>query len=153
MSQSKHENGTTGAAPTTLELRLPVAPANDVTPAPAVARDRVGPLGLSRIYWVLWAGMLLNRLGGTVFLGDYCGILMKERVTGFPFNALEHPMYVGSSMSFLGTSLWYSFRFVFAPPARSDRPAPSRRNASPAGALLSLQIYVVYMIASVYFEG
>jgi MFS family permease len=88
MSQGKRENGTTGAPPTTLELRLPVAPANDValapandvTPAvaPAVAGDRVGPLGLSRIYWVLWAGMLVNRLGGTVFLllGIY---LTRER--------------------------------------------------------------------------
>jgi len=73
------------------------------------------------------------RLGITgTFLGDYCGILMKERVTGFPFNVLEHPMYVGSSMSFLGTSLM---------------------NASPAGLALTVLIYVVYMIASVFFEG
>jgi len=28
----------------------------------------VGPWGLPRAYWLLWAGMLLNRLGGGVFL-------------------------------------------------------------------------------------
>jgi len=41
------------------------------------------------------------------FLGDYCGILLDAKITGFPFNVLDNPMYVGSSMSFLGTSLWY----------------------------------------------
>mmetsp|Transcript_12319 Transcript_12319/g.39012 ORF Transcript_12319/g.39012 Transcript_12319/m.39012 type:complete len:182 (-) Transcript_12319:356-901(-) len=30
-------------------------------------------------------------LTGT-YLGDYCGILMDEPVTGFPFSVLEHPM-------------------------------------------------------------
>lgn len=40
------------------------------------------------------------------YLGDYCGILMKERVTGFPFNVLEDPMYVGSTLAFLGTAIW-----------------------------------------------
>lgn len=39
---------------------------------------RGGPFGLSRIFWVLWSGMLINRLGGTVFmlLGIY---LTRER--------------------------------------------------------------------------
>lgn len=40
------------------------------------------------------------------YLGDYCGILMSARVTGFPFNVLNDPMYVGSAMAFLGTALW-----------------------------------------------
>lgn len=40
------------------------------------------------------------------YLGDYFGILMDARVTGFPFNVLENPMYIGSSMNFLGISLW-----------------------------------------------
>jgi len=79
MSQGKHENGTTGTRPETLELRLVAAPANDVTPAPAndvapapalgvAGAARRGPLGLPRVYWVLWTGMLLNRLGGAVFM-------------------------------------------------------------------------------------
>eukprot|EP01017_Pseudomicrothorax_dubius_P010937 TRINITY_DN1398_c0_g1_i1.p1 TRINITY_DN1398_c0_g1~~TRINITY_DN1398_c0_g1_i1.p1 ORF type:complete len:215 (+),score=60.12 TRINITY_DN1398_c0_g1_i1:136-780(+) len=66
------------------------------------------------------------------YLGDYFGILMKERVTSFPFNVLEHPMYVGSTLNFVGTSLTH---------------------ASLVGLGLSAFIYVVYMIASVFFEG
>lgn len=40
------------------------------------------------------------------FLGDYFGILMDHRVDGFPFNVLENPMYVGSTMCFIATALW-----------------------------------------------
>ncbi|KAJ1964054.1 Phosphatidyl-N-methylethanolamine N-methyltransferase [Dipsacomyces acuminosporus] len=65
------------------------------------------------------------------FLGDYFGILMKERVTGFPFNVLENPMYVGSTLSFLGTSLWY---------------------AKPAGLLVTAYVWLVYHVA-LQFEG
>jgi MFS family permease len=71
MSQSNHPNGTTGATAT---LELPTQPANDT----GTRVVRVGPLGLPRTYWTLWTGMLLNRLGGTVFflLGIY---LTRER--------------------------------------------------------------------------
>ena len=65
------------------------------------------------------------------FLGDYFGILMDHRVEGFPFNVLTDPMYVGSTMSFVGASLWYG---------------------SPAGLLISLYVYVAYIIA-LRFEG
>ena len=40
------------------------------------------------------------------YLGDYFGILMKSRVTGFPFNFTNHPMYYGSTMVFFSTALW-----------------------------------------------
>lgn len=40
--------------------------------------------------------------------GDYFGILMKEKVTGFPFNLTNNPMYNGSTLMFLATSLWHS---------------------------------------------
>lgn len=43
------------------------------------------------------------------FLGDYFGILMDHRVEGFPFNVLRDPMYVGSTMCFAGTALWYVY--------------------------------------------
>lgn len=43
------------------------------------------------------------------FLGDYFGILMDHRVQGFPFNVLRDPMYVGSTMCFIATALWYFF--------------------------------------------
>src|SRR5947207_3569244 len=70
MSQSTQDDDVTGALPVTLEIYLPGTPVNDVEAKPV---ERPGPLGLARAYWVLWAGMLLNRLGGTVFflLGIY----------------------------------------------------------------------------------
>ncbi|KAI9146317.1 phospholipid methyltransferase-domain-containing protein [Paraphysoderma sedebokerense] len=72
------------------------------------------------------------RLGITgTYLGDYFGILMKERVTSFPFNVMENPMYNGSTMVFLGTALW---------------------RASPAGVFISVVVFVVYQIA-LGFEG
>ena len=39
------------------------------------------------------------------YLGDYFGILFKEKLTGFPFNYWKHPMYTGSTLCFLGVSL------------------------------------------------
>lgn len=39
-------------------------------------------------------------------LGDYFGILMEDRVTSFPFNVNENPMYNGTVMIFLGTAMW-----------------------------------------------
>ncbi|KAI0752022.1 phospholipid methyltransferase [Fomes fomentarius] len=65
------------------------------------------------------------------FLGDYFGILMDHRVEGFPFNVLRDPMYVGSTMSFAATALWYE---------------------RPAGLLITLYVYIVYLIA-LRFEG
>ncbi|KAJ7191640.1 phospholipid methyltransferase [Mycena pura] len=65
------------------------------------------------------------------FLGDYFGILMDHRVEGFPFNVLRDPMYVGSTMSFAATALWYE---------------------RPAGLLITLYVYIVYAVA-LRFEG
>lgn len=60
------------------------------------------------------------------YLGDYFGILMPAKVTSFPFNVTDAPMYYGSTMSFLGTSLLY---------------------AKPAGGLLTAEVFVAYLIA------
>ena len=67
---------TTSSTPATLVLRSRAAPANDTALASPVAS--MGPFGLPRVYWTLWCGMLLNRLGGAVFflLGLY---LTRER--------------------------------------------------------------------------
>jgi len=65
------------------------------------------------------------------FLGDYFGILMDHRVEGFPFNILRDPMYVGSTMCFVATALWYE---------------------RPAGLFITLYVYIVYVIA-LRFEG
>ncbi|KAJ7715263.1 phospholipid methyltransferase-domain-containing protein [Mycena metata] len=65
------------------------------------------------------------------FLGDYFGILMDHRVEGFPFNVLRDPMYVGSTMCFAATALWYE---------------------RPAGLFITFYVYIVYIIALRY-EG
>ncbi|SCU79355.1 LAMI_0A08460g1_1 [Lachancea mirantina] len=50
----------------------------------------------------------MYQLGVTgTYLGDYFGILMDNIVTAFPFNVSANPMYQGSTLSFLGTSLLY----------------------------------------------
>ncbi|KAI9470699.1 MAG: phospholipid methyltransferase-domain-containing protein [Benjaminiella poitrasii] len=65
------------------------------------------------------------------YLGDYFGILMKERVTGFPFNVCDNPMYIGSTCTFMATALWYK---------------------SPAGVFLTVVVYIVYKIALTFEE-
>lgn len=60
------------------------------------------------------------------FLGDYFGMLMNERVTGFPFSLLDHPMYMGSVLMYVGQSCL---------------------SASSSGLLLSLWIYLTYKAA------
>lgn len=65
------------------------------------------------------------------YLGDYFGILMDHRVTSFPFNVSNNPMYHGSTLSFLGTALWF---------------------AKPAGIAISVFVFVMYSIALVFEE-
>lgn len=60
------------------------------------------------------------------YLGDYFGILMDEIVTGFPFNVSASPMYYGSTMSFLGSALWFG---------------------KPAGLALTVLVFLVYKVA------
>jgi methylene-fatty-acyl-phospholipid synthase len=42
------------------------------------------------------------------FMGDYFGILLDEKVTGFPFNIVDDPMYVGSALFYLGLSFQHA---------------------------------------------
>eukprot|EP01133_Synstelium_polycarpum_P008931 gene8931-10470_t len=65
------------------------------------------------------------------YLGDYFGILMKERVTGFPFNVMSNPMYNGSTMIFLANAL-YAQSFV--------------------GVILAAFVFIVYRIALTFEE-
>lgn len=51
---------------------------------------------------------------------------MDDMVTGFPFNVTSAPMYYGSTMSFLGTAIWFG---------------------KPAGILLTVEVLVVYLLA------
>lgn len=67
---------------------------------------------------------------GTIF-GDHFGILKKEKVTGFPFNIMDNPMYWGSTANYLGITVM---------------------NASPVGMVLTALVAVTYKIA-IGFEG
>ncbi|PVU87128.1 hypothetical protein BB559_006200 [Furculomyces boomerangus] len=70
----------------------------------------------------------MYKLGFTgTYLGDYFGILMDDMVTSFPFNITDHPMYIGSAMSFFGVAFYYS---------------------SPAGFVLSMFVILSYSKAS-----
>ncbi|CAB4380081.1 phospholipid methyltransferase [Rhizophagus irregularis] len=80
-------------------------------------------------FFVLSSMYVLGVTG--TYLGDYFGILMDDRITSFPFNVLDNPMYYGSSMVFLSTALWY---------------------ASPAGIILTCWAFILYLIA-LRFEG
>ena len=50
-----------------------------------------------------------NKLGllGT-HMGDHFGIYLDAKVTSFPFNVLENPMYTGSSLAMLGFALIFN---------------------------------------------
>uniref|UniRef100_A0A8C5WDK9 Phosphatidylethanolamine N-methyltransferase n=1 Tax=Leptobrachium leishanense TaxID=445787 RepID=A0A8C5WDK9_9ANUR len=65
------------------------------------------------------------------YLGDYFGILMDEKVSGFPFNIMENPMYWGSTVNYLGLALM---------------------NSSPAGLVLTAAVAAAYKVA-ILFEG
>lgn len=52
--------------------------------------------------------MSFYRLGiHGIYYADYFGILMSEKVTAFPYNFLDNPLYVGSTFLFFGTALLY----------------------------------------------
>lgn len=71
------------------------------------------------------------RLGVTgTYLGDYFGMLKDSRVTAFPYNVVDNPMYTGSTIAFFGLAI---------------------RAMSPIGLLLSLYVHIVYTVA-LFFE-
>ncbi|KAM9926171.1 hypothetical protein OXX59_003401 [Metschnikowia pulcherrima] len=101
------------------------APLADSTLVKALAMGTFG-FGNILVLSSMWA------LGVTgTYLGDYFGILMKDRVTSFPFNINDNPMYNGSTLCFLGTALWYG---------------------KPTGILVSAFVYVMYRVALVFEE-
>ena len=60
------------------------------------------------------AGIMLvvisnNKLGllGT-HMGDHFGIFLDAKITSFPFNILENPMYTGSFMGMLGFAIFFN---------------------------------------------
>lgn len=110
------------------KLALADQPRTPMLPEPYATRLPVA-LFLTGQLFVITSTWALGITG--TFLGDYFGILMDHRVEGFPFNVLRDPMYVGSTMCFAATALWYE---------------------SPAGLCITLYVYIVYIIA-LRFEG
>jgi MFS family permease len=94
MSQRSRDDGMTGTLPVTAEIYLGGTPVNDVEAKPI---DHPALLGLARAYWVLWGGMLLNRLGGTVFflLGIY---LTRDRGLSPALAGLVVSVYAGGGL-------------------------------------------------------
>ncbi|XP_034049635.1 phosphatidylethanolamine N-methyltransferase isoform X2 [Thalassophryne amazonica] len=105
------------------------------------AQPRWGVLARTDVFYmglaVLTVGTVLVvssflALGFTgTFLGDYFGILMEEKVTGFPFSIMENPMYWGSTANYLGLALI---------------------GASPVGLILTALVAASYKVA-IIFEG
>lgn len=83
------------------------------------ASSWLGPILMAIGYLFVVTSTLRLGIIGT-FLGDYFGFLMKERITSFPFNVCTHPMYEGSTMIFLGYSLWYGSGSMAATPRASN---------------------------------
>ena len=75
------------------------------------------------IVLVVASSLQLGIIG--TYLGDYFGLLFPNRITGFPYNITNSPMYDGSTLNFLGHSIL---------------------NRSPAGLLLSVVVYLVYKV-------
>ncbi|XP_067286726.1 phosphatidylethanolamine N-methyltransferase isoform X1 [Pseudorasbora parva] len=99
-------------------------------------QPRWDPLDNEQVYYAGAALMTLGSLfvissfmalGVTgTFLGDYFGILMDQKVTSFPFNVMDNPMYWGSTANYLGLALM---------------------NASPIGVVLTAVVGVSYRVA------
>jgi phosphatidylethanolamine N-methyltransferase len=72
--------------------------------------------------------MAYYRLGiHGIYYADYFGLLMKEKVTVFPYNLVNNPLYIGSTSIFLGLSVMH---------------------LSPAGVLLTILVWFMYKLAS-----
>ncbi|KAL0633719.1 Phosphatidyl-N-methylethanolamine N-methyltransferase [Maublancomyces gigas] len=111
---------------TLYERALRDQPALDILQTDAV-KAAAAALFLTGNVLVLTSMWALGFTG--TYLGDYFGILMDARVTGFPFSVTDAPMYYGSTMSFLATALWF---------------------AKPAGIALTLLVFVVYKLALMF---
>lgn len=84
-------------------------------------------------YAILTFGLILvymayYRLGiHGIYYADYFGILFKEKVTAFPYNITDNPLYIGSTSIFLGLAIL---------------------NQSPSGLLLTVLVWFMYKLAS-----
>ena len=81
------------------------------------------------IVLVVGSSIQLGVIG--TYLGDYFGILFPNRITGFPYNITDSPMYDGSVLNFLGHSII---------------------NRSPVGVLLTIWVWIIYRIGCMFEE-
>ncbi|XP_074198052.1 phosphatidylethanolamine N-methyltransferase isoform X4 [Camelus bactrianus] len=95
---------------------------------PTAYRAGLALLGVGSVF-VLSSFLALGFTG--TFLGDYFGIFKEARVTSFPFNILDNPMYWGSTANYLGWAIMH---------------------ASPTGLLLTAVVALIYVVAILYEE-
>ena len=62
-----------------------------------------------------------------IYYADSFGILCKEKVTAFPYNVIDNPLYIGSTSVFLGLAILHN---------------------SPTGLLLTVLVWFMYKLAS-----
>lgn len=105
------------------ENALQDQPTLDILTLPAVKLAAVVFFATGNV--LVLTSMWALGLTGT-YLGDYFGILMDAKVESFPFNVTSAPMYYGSTLSFLGTALWFG---------------------KPAGLYMTLEVLLVYLVA------
>lgn len=79
-------------------------PTSPILDTPIVKTIGLISFGVGSIF--VAASMYKLGIVGT-YLGDHFGFLKDERITDFPFNTIDNPMYDGSSLCFLGTALFY----------------------------------------------
>ncbi|XP_006174654.2 phosphatidylethanolamine N-methyltransferase isoform X7 [Camelus ferus] len=72
---------------------------------PTAYRAGLALLGVGSVF-VLSSFLALGFTG--TFLGDYFGIFKEARVTSFPFNILDNPMYWGSTANYLGWAIMHA---------------------------------------------
>lgn len=93
-----------------------------------------------------------------LFPGDHFGLLLPEKVTGFPFNVLDHPMYEGGMINFLGAALgwvsksWSGSQSLSHHQDYDNTVDISSRRMSIAGILLTVWVQLVYNVTEA-FEG
>ena len=96
---------------------------------PSLYIDLVGYLIYGIGFILVAASTFQLGIVGT-YLGDYFGILLPKKVTGFPYNITSSPMYDGSVLNHLGHSIL---------------------SRSPVGIVITIWVWIIYRIGC-YFE-
>ena len=80
------------------------------------------------LFGLIFVFLAYYRLGiHGIYYADYFGILFKEKVTAFPYNITDNPLYIGSTAIFLGLGIFH---------------------CSPSGLLLTVLVWFMYKLAS-----